>query len=223
LVDKAATADQRWKEAEGRCKCLFEELTFLWLKGSELCLTIVCVSSQDLLHKGMRFATAHYTRVATLLSALWAAVSLAAQSILGCFPTEVLHASGMWEMVIKFREQCLHLETFGSRICGLILGPADDQVQLAIHLEEAVGQLQVLQDEHRTLQNSVNIIEGHVNAAAASEVHWAARLALTAILSHFPGLEPELELSVGGLLGLDAPSFGISVVVGCSVSCSQPT
>jgi hypothetical protein len=43
-----------------------------------------------------------------------------------------------------FREQverCLCLMTFGSRICGLNLGLADDRVHLAVHLEEAVERL----------------------------------------------------------------------------------
>jgi hypothetical protein len=42
-------------------------------------------------------------------------------------------------MVAKFREQaerCLHLENSGSRICDLILGPVDDRVHSAVHLEE---------------------------------------------------------------------------------------
>jgi hypothetical protein len=46
----------------------------------------------------------------------------------------------MGEIVVKFQEYaewCLHLENFGSRICGLILGPVDDRVHLAVHLEEA--------------------------------------------------------------------------------------
>jgi hypothetical protein len=40
----------------------------------------------------------------------------------------------------------------------------------------------------------VDLIQGHVDAAATNKVHWGARLALTAVLSHFPELELELKL-----------------------------
>jgi hypothetical protein len=45
-----------------------------------------------------------------------------------------------------------------------------------------------------SLSSTMDLIEGHVDAAAASRVHWGARLALTTVLSYFPELEPELEL-----------------------------
>jgi hypothetical protein len=41
---------------------------------------------------------------------------------------------------------------------------------------------------------SKELIEGCVNAVALNGVQWGVRLALTAILSHFPKLESELEL-----------------------------
>jgi hypothetical protein len=44
------------------------------------------------------------------------------------------------------------------------------------------------------LFSTVNPIKGHVDAAAANRVHLGAWLALTAVLSHFPELELELEL-----------------------------
>jgi hypothetical protein len=50
----------------------------------------------------MLFAAAHYTGVATRLSALRVAVFSTAQSVLGHLPTEVLQADVMWEMVVKF-------------------------------------------------------------------------------------------------------------------------
>jgi hypothetical protein len=81
-------------------------------------------------------------------------VSSATQSLLGRLPTEVLHADVVGEMVVKFWEQvepCLCLETFSSRICGIILVLVDDQVHLAVHLEEVTRQLQAIQDEHRAL------------------------------------------------------------------------
>jgi hypothetical protein len=56
----------------------------------------------------------------------------------------------------------------------------------------------VLQDEHGALQNLADLIEGHIDAAAAGRIHCGARLALTAILSHFLELEPGLELVGSG-------------------------
>jgi hypothetical protein len=61
------------------------------------------------------------------------------------------------EMVVKFWElakRCRQFETSGSRVYDLILGPADDWVHLAVRLEEASRQVQAMQDEHWTLQNS---------------------------------------------------------------------
>jgi hypothetical protein len=70
LVDKAVAADRLWEEAEGQCEHLVEELTLLWLTGSELCLTIVGGPLQGPLYEGMRFTAAHYTRVIARLSTL---------------------------------------------------------------------------------------------------------------------------------------------------------
>jgi hypothetical protein len=61
----------------------------------------------------MRFVAAHYTEVATWLSTLWTAVSLAAQSMLGLLLDEVFQVDIVGEMVAKLleqAEQCLHLE-----------------------------------------------------------------------------------------------------------------
>jgi hypothetical protein len=115
----------------------------------------------------MWFAAAHHTEVATWLSMLWVAVSLAVQSVLWHLPTGVL------QKVVKFQEQalrCLCLETFGLRICGLILGLVGDWVHLAIRLEEAAERLQILQDEHQAHQNLADLIEARVNAVAVSGV-----------------------------------------------------
>jgi hypothetical protein len=48
------------------------------------------------------------------------------------------------------------------------------------------------------LSSSTEQIEGHVDAAATNGVHWGARLALTAIVSHFPELELKFELLGSG-------------------------
>jgi hypothetical protein len=80
------------------------------------------------LNEGMRFAAAQHTEVASRFSTLWAAVSLAAQSILGCLPIDVSQAGVVGEMVTRFWERaewCSRLEASGSKICALVLGPAD--------------------------------------------------------------------------------------------------
>jgi hypothetical protein len=138
-------------------RALLNELTLLWLRGSKLCLTMVGALLQGPLHKGMRFVVAHYTGVAMRLLVLWAVVFSAVQSMLRCLPIEVLQADVVVEMVAMFQEQVERwscLKTSGSGVCDHILGPADDQVHMAIRLEVSIGQLQVMQDEHRALQSS---------------------------------------------------------------------
>jgi hypothetical protein len=154
------------------------------------------------LHEGMRFAVAHHTQVVMRLSTLWEAVSLAAQSILGRLPIDVSKAGVVGEMVARFEERaewCLCLETSGLRVCDFILGPTDGRVHLVTHLEDVVGQVQAMQDQHQALRNSVariravvlerfsvtpslavalspttDLIEGHIDAVAANGAHWRA-------------------------------------------------
>jgi hypothetical protein len=60
------------------------------------------------------------------------------------------------EMIVRFWDPVEYfscLETSGSRVCDLVLGPADGQAHLVTRLEEAVGRLQVMHDEHQALQN----------------------------------------------------------------------
>jgi hypothetical protein len=54
------------------------------------------------LHEGMQFAASHHTKVDMRLSVLWAAVSLAAKSILGCSPIDVSQEGAMGEIVARF-------------------------------------------------------------------------------------------------------------------------
>jgi hypothetical protein len=145
---------------------------------------------------------------------LWAAVSLAAQSILERLPVDASQAGVVGEIVAKFQEQakwCSHLEASGSRVYDLVLGPVDGRAHLVARLEEAVRQLWVMQDELQALRSSatriwdlvlersdempslavalsstVERIEGRVDAAATNGVHWEPRLALIAVLLHFP-------------------------------------
>jgi hypothetical protein len=45
-----------------------------------------------------------------------------------------------------------------------------------------------------SLSTVVEMLEGRVDSAAANGVRWGTRSTLVATLSHFPKLEPELEL-----------------------------
>jgi hypothetical protein len=89
----------------------------------------------------MCFAVAQQTEVATRLSALWVAVSLAAQSILGRLPVDVSQVGVVREMVVQFWERakwCSRLEPSGSEVCDLVLGPVDGEAHLVARLEEDV-------------------------------------------------------------------------------------
>jgi hypothetical protein len=83
------------------------------------------------LHEGMCFAVACHTKMAMQLAALWVAMSLAAQSVLGRSSTEAFQVDVVGKMLAKFREQeerCLRLVDSVSRVCIRILGTTDDQV-----------------------------------------------------------------------------------------------
>jgi hypothetical protein len=54
------------------------------------------------------------------------------------------------EIVARFQEReewCSRLEASGSRVCDLVLGLVDGRAHLVAHLEEAAGQLRVMQDK----------------------------------------------------------------------------
>jgi hypothetical protein len=115
-----------------------------------LCITIIGAPPLTPLRKGMRFATAQHTEVATRLSVLRAVVSLVAQSILGHLPIDVSQAGVVEEIDVLFWEQtdwCSRLEAARLEVCDLVLGPVSDQTCLVAHLKEAAGQLRVMQDE----------------------------------------------------------------------------
>jgi hypothetical protein len=62
------------------------------------------------------------------LSALWAPVSLAGQSILGPLPADAYQEGVEGEMVARFKERaerCSRIETSGSRVCNLALEPVN--------------------------------------------------------------------------------------------------
>jgi hypothetical protein len=65
-----------------------------------MCITITGAPPLAPLHVGMRFTMAQHSKVATRLSVLWVAVSLATQSILGCIPIDASQAGIIGEMVV---------------------------------------------------------------------------------------------------------------------------
>jgi hypothetical protein len=102
LAAEVAMTNQRWEAAKEQCEHLVHELTLLNIRGSELCITIIGAPPLTPLHVGMRFVVAQHTEVATWLSALWLAVSLAAQSILGHLPINVPQVGVVGEIVVQF-------------------------------------------------------------------------------------------------------------------------
>jgi hypothetical protein len=88
----------------------------------------------------MGFVAAQHIVVASRLSALLAAVSLATQSILKCLPIDVSQAGVVGEMVVQFWERvewCSRLKATSLEVCNLVLGLVDGQARLAARLEEA--------------------------------------------------------------------------------------
>jgi hypothetical protein len=107
----------------------------------------------------------------------------------------------------------------GQGICDLVLGLAGDQTCLVACLDEATGRLRATRGEQGGLEGlasracvpvlgeagevppvavamslSPKLTETQVDAMAVNGVLWGARLVLTAVLSHFPKLEVELDL-----------------------------
>jgi hypothetical protein len=48
MVAEAAMANQQWEAIEEHCVCLVQELTFLSIRGSELCITMTCSPKRTL-------------------------------------------------------------------------------------------------------------------------------------------------------------------------------
>jgi hypothetical protein len=113
------------------------------------------------------------------------------------------------------------LPVWGGGRCDLVLGPVGDETNMVAHLEEVAGRLRmargwqvtpgdltsrarglVLMEPDGVAPLAVALFlsslsgpsEMHVSVAALNGVRWGARLALTAILSHFPELEVKLDL-----------------------------
>jgi hypothetical protein len=81
----------------------FGKLSLLWAWGAELCLAIVGPSQvRSHLLARMRVAALHHTKMVGELTALWAAVSSAAELVVGCSPNETSWVEVMNELVAKF-------------------------------------------------------------------------------------------------------------------------
>jgi hypothetical protein len=152
LAAEVAMANRRREPAKKKCKHLVHELTLLRIRESEMCITIIGAPLLTPLHEGMCFAVAQHTEVATRLSTLWMAVSLASQSILGRLLIDVPQAGVVGEIVVRFWERaswCLCLEAIGQEICDHVLGSAGDKTCLVAHLEDAVGRCEASRETLR--------------------------------------------------------------------------
>jgi hypothetical protein len=142
LVTKVVVANQQREATEERCGHLAQELTFLSIRGSELFIIVTGSPPRAPLPEGLRFAVARHTEVASQLSALRAAVSFAAQSIIDHLLIDVPQVGVVGEIVAPFREyanRCLCLKATGVGVCDLVLGPAGDRTDMAARLEEIIG------------------------------------------------------------------------------------
>jgi hypothetical protein len=81
----------------------FEELTLLQTWDSVLCHAIVGPPWAKYLSEGMRLAALHHTEMAGELTMFWAVVSSAAQSVLGCSPSNTTRAVVVGELVAEFQ------------------------------------------------------------------------------------------------------------------------
>jgi hypothetical protein len=92
------------------------------------------------LSEGMRLAALCHTEMVRELAVLWAAVSSAAESTLGCSPNEIFHVKVVGELIAEFQrleERRSWLEWPVARICDLLLGPPPGWVRLVDRLDEA--------------------------------------------------------------------------------------
>jgi hypothetical protein len=123
------------------------------------------------------------------ISMLWAVVSLAAQSMLERLSIDASQAGAVSEMVPRFDERgewCSRLETSGSRVCNLILAPADSPVPLVAHLEEDVMQFWVMQDDHQVFQSSATRVWDLVVQGSSKTPSLAMALSSTADMIEGP-------------------------------------
>jgi hypothetical protein len=125
-------------------------------------------------------------------------VSLPAQSILGHLPVDASQVGVVGEMVTRFQEQvewCSRLESFCSRVYDVVLGPADGRTHLVTHLEEAVEQLQVVQDELQALKSAATQIQDLV--LERSDETTSLAVAMSSIVEQIEGRVDVAAASVG--------------------------
>jgi uncharacterized protein (DUF3084 family) len=65
LATEAAMANQQWEATKEQCGHLAQELTFLSIRGSELCITMTGSPPQGPLPGGMIFVVLQHTKVAS--------------------------------------------------------------------------------------------------------------------------------------------------------------
>jgi hypothetical protein len=105
----------------------------------------------------MRLAALRHSEMAKALATLQAVVSTAAESVLGCSPSDTFRVEVVHELAAEFQkieDQRSRLEWPAMRICDLLLGPPSGWAQLADCLDEATGQLRVeLAAQRRQMQS----------------------------------------------------------------------
>jgi hypothetical protein len=89
LSNAVADAERRWEESERELRELFEELTLLQTRGSELCLAIVGPPRvKNHLLEVMQIAVLRHTEMVGELATLRTVVSSVTEFMLGCCPTK---------------------------------------------------------------------------------------------------------------------------------------
>jgi hypothetical protein len=146
LEDELAAEHWAQEMSQREHRACFEELTLLQTWDSVLCHAIVGPPWPKYLSEGMRLAALHHIEMAGELTMFWAVVSSAAQSVLGCSPSNTTRAVVVGELVAEFQKveyRCSWLERPITRICNLLLGLLSGRAWLADHLNEVAGQLKV--------------------------------------------------------------------------------
>jgi hypothetical protein len=127
LSDMSADGVRRLVVSEDESQELFEELSLLWARGSELCFAIVGpLQVRNFLLEGMWAAALRHTEVVRELDVLQTAVSSTVELVLGRSPNETFRVEDTDELVAKFwtlEELCSWILCPGMRIYDLLLGP----------------------------------------------------------------------------------------------------
>jgi hypothetical protein len=94
-----------WKMSEREHRAHFEELTLLQTWGSELCYAITSPpQAKHHLSEGMQHATLRHTEMVEQFVTFQALLTSAAESMLGCSPSDTSCVELVGELVTKFQK-----------------------------------------------------------------------------------------------------------------------